>query len=325
LSSFDEAALVETIRVAFGSMVAPGAWGFSDDCAMMPPVVGNRSRVVTTDVAVEGVDFDLALYPAMYAGYRALAQNVSDVVAKGAVPVGFVWSLAIPPHWLEGGPEGGLEGGLVAELAKGAAVLSKLRTVPLFGGDLSSTSGPLVISVTAWGDVEGLPCRRAGARAGDELYVSGPLGASAAGLRRLRTRPAQAAFDGWLRGLSADEAACVRAHITPLPADPRELVDATAAMDVSDGLLLDASRLARASGLRVELDPAGVDAAIAPGATREDALAGGEDYVLLFAAPPRERGGSRVRGFRIGTLLPGEGVWEAGKRLEPRGFDHFRG
>lgn len=310
----NEAHIVEIVKRAFGPLVAPGAYDLLDDAAMIPPVLGHRSRVVTTDVVVEGVDFDTALYPAMYAGYRALAQNVSDLSAMGAFPVGFVWSLAVPARWLED------DAAAVAELARGAAVLAKLRTVPLFGGDLSSTSGPLVLGITAFGDVDGVPVRRVGARPGDVLYLSREVGGSAAGLRALQQRvPDGKPFDAWLRDLPDDTARCVRDHIMPLPGDPGTLAGASAAIDVSDGLALDAHRLAAASGVRLELDA--LDRAIAAGANRADALFGGEDYALLFTAPPT----ARVDGIRLGRVVEGEGVWEGGARVESRGWDHFGG
>lgn len=311
----NEARIIEIVKAAFGSLVAPGAYDLRDDAAMIPPVIGARSRVVTTDVVVEGVDFDTALYPPMYAGYRALAQNVSDLSAMGAFPVGFVWSLAIPPAWLEH------DAAAIAELSRGAAVLAKLRTVPLFGGDLSKTSGPLVVGITALGDVDGVPVRRVGARPGDGLFLSREVGGSAAGLRALQARargPGDGKpFDVWLRDLPEATARCVRDHIMPLPGDPRTLAGASAAIDVSDGLALDAHRLAAASGVRLELD--GLDAAIAPGATRADALAGGEDYALLFTAPPT----ARVDGIRLGRVVEGEGVWEGGAPVAVAGWDHF--
>jgi thiamine-monophosphate kinase len=308
-----EAEIVEVIKGAFGSLVAPGAYELADDAAMIPPVIGHRARVVTTDVVVEGVDFDLGLYPAMYAGYRALAQNISDLSAMGAFPVGFVWSLAIPPPWLERER--------IAELARGAAVLAKLRMAPLFGGDLSATSGPLVVSITAFGDVEGVPIRRAGARPGDFLWLSGPVGGAAAGLRVLRERqragPSPEPFEAWLRSLPDALASAVRAHVMPLPGDPAVLASASAAMDVSDGLAIDANRLAAASRVRLELED--LDSALAPAATHEDALHGGEDYALLFTAPPS----ARVDGLRVGRVVEGEGVWQRGARVEAAGHDHF--
>jgi len=309
----NESSIIEIVRNAFRGVVAPGAFDFTDDAAMMPPVVGDRSRVITTDVVVEGVDFDRALYPVMYAGYRALAQNISDLSAMGAFPVGFVWSLAIPPAYLGSS--------LLEEFVKGAAVLARLRKIPIFGGDLSSTTGPFVASITAFGDVDGLPLRRSGARVGDRVYVSAPVGGSAAGLRLLRTRTnKESAFDPWLRELSADNANAVRCHITPQPADGHDIATkATAAIDISDGVALDASRLANASRVRLDLD--GFAGAVAPGATFDDAMNGGEDYALLFTAPAS----ARVDGIPVGVVSEGDGVWMAGKRVAPKGFDHFAG
>lgn len=308
----DEAAIIAAVADAFGPLVAPGAYGFEDDAAALPPAAIGGTRVITTDVMVEGVDFDLSLYPPEYVGIRALAQNLSDLSAMGAWPVGFVWSIALPDSWLDP------QLARLRALAAGAAHLAAQWQAPLFGGDLSKTTGPLVVSITALGDTRGPPVRRAGARPGDALWLSGPVGASARGLRLLRTRDSHVtSFDAWLRALPEVDAAQVRAHIAPAPADPQILAGATAAIDVSDGLALDAHRLARASRVRLELDD--VARAIAPGAHREDGLSGGEDYVLLFTAPDV----ARTDAIKVGRVLEGEGVWSLGVPVEARGYDHF--
>lgn len=310
-----EESLVEALKGLF--FVAPGALDLADDAALLPHVPG-RQRVVTTDVVVEGVDFDRALYPALYAGTRAMAQNLSDLGAMGATALGFVWSLAIPHGWSEDE---------LLDFARGAAVSAKLARCALYGGDLSRTEGPLVCSITAFGDVEGAPLLRSGARPGDSLWLSAPLGASAAGLRRLRQGDAPrdpAAFRSWLGSLPELEARAVRAHLQPvLPEGARLVGHVNACMDVSDGLALDAHRLAHASRMHLELDA--LDAAVDVAATRDDALAGGEDWALLFsarAAPP-------IEAVRVGRVLAPAtvddvGVWADGARLAPRGWEHFR-
>jgi thiamine-monophosphate kinase len=307
--------VIGCIRESFGALVAPGAWGFADDAALMPPVPEGRTRVVTTDVVVEGVDFDRTLYPLVYAGARALAQNLSDVGAMGASPVGFLWSLAVPRASL---------GADLEEFVRGAAALAKTRRVPLFGGDLSSTAGPLVCSITAFGDVEGFPIRRSGARLGDDVCLTSPVGASTAGLRRLKRGDAPAAdvarFGQWMRALPELEARAVRAHLRPLPPDGTVLAGrATSCIDISDGLARDAHRLAAASGIALDLDQ--LPAAVDPAATLEDAIGGGEDYALLFTVP---HGASpALECLRIGRVVEGEGVWHAGRRVASTGFDHF--
>ena len=315
MSALDsEESLVAAIKGLF--FVAPGALDLKDDAALLPHLPG-RQRVVTTDVVVEGVDFDRALYPALYAGTRAMLQNLSDLGAMGATPLGFVWSLAIPPSWSE------VE---VLDFAKGAAVPAKLARCALYGGDLSRSDGPLVCSITAFGDVEGAPLLRSGARPGDELWLSGTLGASAAGLRRLQQGGAPrepAAFRAWLGALPELEARAVRAHLHPvLPEGARLVGHANACMDVSDGLSLDAHRLAHASRVRLDIDA--LDAAVDPAATREDAWSGGEDWALLFTA----RGSPPIDAVRIGRVVAAAapdqvGVWLDGQRVAPRGWEHF--
>ena len=297
----------------------PGAWGFDDDAAMLPPVPMGRMRVVTTDVVVEGVDFDRALYPLVYAGARALAQNISDVAAMGAAPVGFVWSLAVPRGSL---------GADLDEFVRGAAAFAKTRRVPLFGGDLSSTSGPLVCSITAFGDVDGFPVRRSGARPCVTTCGSPPR-------RRLGRGPASPPEGGRARrqrqrrrrGLRRVDARAPRSRgqggarpRAPFAPDGAPLAGrATSCIDISDGLAKDAHRLAAASAAALRLDS--LQLAIDPAATPEDALGGGKDYALLFtlpagASPP-------IESVRIGRVVEGEGVWHAGDRVVAAGFDHF--
>lgn len=315
--------LIERIRDAFGTAgVAPGAWSFSDDAALMPPLLHPRgTRIVTTDVVVEGIDFDRALYPLHYAGARALAQNLSDVAAMGATPVGFVWTLSIPPADTGAALDELMD---LMDFVRGAAALAKTRRVPLLGGDLSSTTerGPLTCSITAFGDVDGQPVKRSGAKVGDGVWLTSPVGAAAAGLRRLRARGAAAApFDAWLRALPDSDARAVRAHICPLPPDGAPLAGrATACIDVSDGLAIDAHRLAAASNVRLELDALAA-AAVAAGATRDEALHGGEDYALLFTLPAAMA--PPIEAVRIGRVVEGSGVWADGVAIAPRGFDHF--
>jgi thiamine-monophosphate kinase len=156
------------------------------------------------------------------------------------------------------------------------------------------------------------------------VFLTSTVGASAAGLRRLKKGDAptgRLAFEEWLRQLPDNESRAVRAHVKPLPADISTLSGwPTSALDVSDGLLMDAHRLAKASQVALELDA--LENAIDPAATLEDALGGGEDDVLLFTAPIVDAPPADV--IRIGRVVEGAGVWSNGKELPPQGYDHFR-
>jgi thiamine-monophosphate kinase len=256
--------------------------------------VGDRA-VVTHDMLVEAVHFRRSTTGLRDLGHKALAVNLSDVAAMGAQPVAALVGLGLPAD---------LDTGDVDELYEGIERLAGRCGVTVAGGDV--TAAPvLVLAVTAvgrpWPGVE--PVGRGGGRAGDLLCVTGRLGAAAAGLAVLE-EPALAA------GL-ADAAALRAAHRSPEPriAAGHALAagGARAMLDLSDGLALDALRLARASGLRARIDLDAVP--LAPGveavaAARGDdprtfAATGGEDYELLVAVPP-----GRLRGLREELDVP---------------------
>ena len=277
--------------------------------------------VVSCDASVEGIHFRRAWMTWETIGYRAAASALSDLAAMAAAPIGLLVSAALPP-------ELGIE--TAAALGRGVGEIARRAEAEVLGGDLVASPGPVFLDVTVLGRVAD-PKRRRDARPGDELWVTGELGAAAAALRDLE------------RGLEPDGTARA-AFDRPQPRirEARwlaERVDLHAAIDLSDGLLRDARHLAAASGVALRIDAARVPAASpldgfrrAPVATRL-VLAGGEDYELLLAvAPGTMRGTARAFAAafdlpltRIGTVSRGEGVRVDG--LEgpevPAGFDHF--
>lgn len=279
--------LIARIAAGFAGQLLDGARGFVDDGARLPAVPEGNTRVVTTDAVVEGVDFRLDWGGPESAGHRALLQNLSDLSAMGARPVAFTWALALPRDWLD-------DAGRLDGFVRGAAALAAREGILLAGGDLSSTDGPFVAAITALGDVSGPPLGRAGARAGDGLFVAGPLGASRVGLRAL--------ID------ARDDARARRAHLWHADVDltfGRRLVGrARAAMDLSDGLGPDLARLCRASGVGARLTSL-VDACAhtdAGAVSLDDALTGGEDYHLLFVLAEGDDGADLPSAIRIGTI-----------------------
>jgi thiamine-monophosphate kinase len=286
------------------TLVGPG-----DDAAVLAAPDGRY--VVTTDMMVHGPDFRLAWSSAEDLGWKAAATNLSDVAAMGAVPTALVVAIAAPPTLPVSALEAFADGlrAACAELAPGCGVV---------GGDLS-VSDTLTIAVTAFGDLQGrAPVLRNGARPGDVVAVSGRLGSAAAGLRLLFAEAVDSEgtpdADAFARVLAAhpeliDAQLRPRPPITdgPLAAD----AGATAMLDLSDGLALDARRVAEASGVAIDLDPSTLcDDPLT-------ALTGGEDHGLLACFPA----GTVLPGaFRpVGVVRDGSGLLVGGRAFDERG------
>ena len=309
----DEFELIEALAARFGAATvraAPGDLGIGDDAAAVT-LPGPGRVMLATDLVVEGVHVDLSVATPEDVGWKALMVTVSDLAAMGCAPSHVLLSVAAP-------------GGFAVErLGEGVARAAEEAGCAVVGGDLSSSS-LVVVSVTAVGPAEddeiGL-LTRSGAGPGDHLFVTGPLGASAAGLRLL---------GGGDRSVGAGPA-LVAAHLRPV-ARIREgqvarVARATACIDVSDGLLADVTRLADASG--VGLDLVVGTAPVADGATRADALGGGEDYELVVATPDPDgllaafRGAGLREPLAIGrcTGMSRDRVLDGGP-LPPTGWRH---
>src|SRR4051812_23555180 len=306
--------------------------GIGDDAAVLEPP-RNRLDVVTTDAAVEGVHFDRRFMDAGAVGHRVLAANLSDLAAMGAEPRTALLSLMLPDAL----PLAELDALLDAFLA-----LAARTGTHLVGGNVTRSPGPLVVDVMVSGTAKRRKVlTRSGGRAGDDLYVSGSVGGAAAGLAWLQ----QAGGD---TPSSPGVADAVARFLRPEPRLRLGLLAgrsraASAAMDLSDGLADAVRQVAEASGTGARLDAAALPVHPAVAAVAGDAeaalgtaLAGGEDYELLLAVPPRagRRFAAAVRlarlpVTRIGALTPVQAglvlATEAGDRQIPEGFEHFRG
>lgn len=309
LGSIGEAAVLARIfprlPAAAAQLLGPG-----DDAAIVAAPDGRV--VVTTDTMIHGPDFRLAWSTPRELGWKAAATNLSDIAAMGAWPTALVVALAAPADTevavLEGFADGLREA--CESLAPGCGVV---------GGDLS-VSAVFTIAVTALGDLEGRePVLRSGARVGDVVAVSGPLGAAAEGLRLLfELGTADGIPDATAAArLRAGHPAALAAQFTPTPpiADGRAaaLAGATSMLDLSDGLAIDARRLAAASGVALDLD-----------ITEPLELVGGEDHSLLATFPS---GATLPGGFRaIGRVAEGAGLLVCGEPFEERGgWDPYAG
>ncbi|HET9691879.1 MAG TPA: thiamine-phosphate kinase [Acidimicrobiales bacterium] len=267
MSEFGVIAALHAALVAAGAGPDAGDVGIGDDAAVLEwPAGGPLRLLVCCDAVVAGVHADLALTGLDDLGWKALAATVSDVAAMGGRPTSAVVTVAAPP------------GCDLPLLYAGLGAAAAATGCPVVGGDLVG-AGQLVVSVTVTGVVDGAAVLRSGASPGDRLWLTGPLGGAAAGLRLLR-----AALDA--PAGPAPDAALAAAHARPVPrlAEGRaaRAAGATAMIDVSDGLGADLGHLLDASGVGAELD----DVPVRAGATLEEAVGGGDDYELLFAAPP---------------------------------------
>ncbi|MET1042905.1 MAG: thiamine-phosphate kinase [Microbacteriaceae bacterium] len=304
------------LPAAAAELLGPG-----DDCAVVAAPDGRF--VVTTDMMIHGPDFRLAWSTPHDLGWKAAASNLSDVAAMGARPTALLVAIAAPADTpvavLEGISDGFRDG--CAAMAPGCGVV---------GGDLS-VSSTLTLAVTAFGDLEGrAPVLRSGAAVGDIVAVSGTLGLAGRGLALLFAEGVDAAGEP-----NADAAARVRARepqlvgaqLTPRPplADgpAAALAGATAMLDLSDGLAIDARRLAAASSVALDLDSAVLDSDLHGGGYIA-ALEGGEDHALLATFP---EGTALPGGFRaIGRVTVGNGILLDGVAWsKPSGWDPYRG
>lgn len=297
----------ELIAQVFAPLAAKEGLGLEDDAALVP-LRGGADLVVTTDALVAGVHFFADDPPALIAK-KALRVNLSDLAAKAAEPFGFLLTLALPRDWTND---------WLRAFAAGLIEDARAYACPLIGGDTTATPGPLTISITALGRAApGRFVSRAGARPGDFVYVSGTIGDAALGLAIRRDE-----------ALAARLSAEARDHLRERYLLPRPRVAlvgalrdfAGAAMDVSDGLVGDLSKLLRASktSARIELarapfSSAAREALAIDRALADIALTGGDDYEILCCVRPdaasdleRAAGEAGVELTKIGEATPGD-------------------
>ena len=284
----------------------PGAFGLTDDAAILK--ADGDDIVVTTDAVVEGVHF-LSNDPPDTLARKALRVNLSDLAAKGATPAGFVLTLALRA----------VDDGWLSAFARGLGEDAGHYACPLLGGDTVSTPGPLTVSITAFGRVpRGKMVRRSGARPGDRVMVTGTIGDATLGLAILKGGAAAA-------GLANDAAARDRLVGRYQIPEPRNVLaaairdHASAAMDVSDGLAGDLTKLCAASGVSAVIDapriPISTAAAdlLARGVVGIEALiAGGDDYEVLCAVPDAACARFAEDARRTGVALTSIGTVVAG-------------
>jgi thiamine-monophosphate kinase len=291
----------------FAPLAGPGADGLRDDAATLTPTPGH-DLVVTADAVVAGIHYFPDDPPASIAR-KALGVNLSDIAAKGAVPRGFLLTLALPDDWTEA---------WLAGFSEGLGAAADEAGCPLFGGDTVRSGGPALIGITLFGEVpSGGIVRRGTARVGDRICVSGTIGDAALGLR-LRLEP-EAAWAACLDPAQRAELAERYLHPRPrLALAGAVRRHASAAMDVSDGLagdlakMLGAGRTTRIGG--VPLSEAAARARNAEPGLIEPILTGGDDYEILCTVAPEtldallaEAAGAGIPLTAIGTVSSGDG------------------
>jgi len=301
--------------------------GIGDDCAVLAHTRQN-DLLVTTDLFIEGIHFKRAWQEPASLGHKALARGLSDIAAMGGTPHFVFLSAGVPRNvadtWLDGFLDGFLR-------------LASQYKVVLAGGDTGASAGGFLADAVVLGEVpRGSAILRSGARAGDEVWVSGTLGTAAAGLGALQRGKRLRRSDATLNpavALTLDPA--LRAFCYPEPrlrigAYLRQRKLASAMMDLSDGLSIDLARLCEASGVGAEIDAVRIPRLA--GVSLKQALHGGEDLELLFAVPkersrhvPRSIGGVPLT--RVGRITSGRklSLIQSGHRepLPILGFQHF--
>jgi thiamine-monophosphate kinase len=326
-----ELALIEQIRHDFAASRSQTlTLGIGDDCAILRPPQGSEV-LVTTDFTLENRHFRRDRHPPESVGHRCLARGLSDLAAMGATPLAAFLSLALPADMLANKPGQTW----ISSFFNGLRALADLHNVPLAGGDTSQSPANLILAdiILLGSAPKGKALRRTGARPGDLLYVTGQLGGADAELATiLKRRRRTSAIDN-------------HPHLYPEPrVDTGEALLrrglATACLDISDGLSTDLAHLCRASAAHAEIEQTAIPIhplaqKLAPAAALKSALHGGEDYELLFTAPPSTRMPSSIAGVqvtRIGAITPRRSgrplitlIAPDGTRtaLEPAGWEHF--
>ncbi|WP_090132307.1 thiamine-phosphate kinase [Limnohabitans sp. Rim11] len=299
--------------------------GVGDDCALLPVRAGQQ-LAISSDMLVEGRHFLSTVNP-RWLGYKALAVNLSDLAACGAEPKAFMLALALPE----------VNAAWLSEFSKGLWDLADVHQCDLIGGD--TTRGPLNICITVLGEVPAhLALLRSGAKAGDDIYVSGTLGDARLALEVFRGR------------LSVPQEVFEQARLRMERPTPRVALGqalrgvASAAADISDGLLGDLQHILKASGVGADIDTPRVASTLAaqshfnlPLATQlQLSLAGGDDYELVFTAPESKRADIAALSVSLQTPLTRIGQINASQQLrlldaqghvvvnDFQSFDHFK-
>ncbi len=316
VSKIGEFGLIKNLRTMCAGNPPGLLAGIGDDAAAVK--IANKKILVTSDMLIEGVHFDLSFTTFYQLGYKFLAVNISDIFAMGGNPQYFLASLGIPRSFKTADIE---------ELYTGIRELAEDSGVTVVGGDTCASKSGFVLSGTLTGDAKNI-IMRSGANKGNGIFVTDTLGESAMGLRLLKKRGRK------IRSFSSSvpRQMLMKKHLMPEPEPAGNLSGITSMIDISDGLLADLSHICDESrvGAVIYRDkiPVSTDLADTAESLRIDpvelALKGGEDYALLFTAPSN----IKRNAFKIGEIT-GKGrfiIDEKGKKtsFKAEGYEHFR-
>ncbi len=318
LSRLGEFGLIEKIRSSFSGISPEIIRGIGDDAAALK-ISSGKTTLVTTDMLLDGVHFDLSFTTFYQLGYKSLAVNISDIFAMGGSPKYFLIGLGIPK---------GSDSKNIDNFYSGIKALAKKWEVNIIGGDTCVSESGFVISGTLIGEAKKI-ISRSGAKIGDGIFVTNTLGDSAIGLRLLKQFKQKSLKNSLL---VTRYSSLIKKHLTPDIAPLKNISGVNSMIDISDGLLIDLSHICDESnvGARIyedkiplsqELKEAAKGLRVSP---LDFALRGGEDYALLFTAPK----GFKTKAFKIGEIIPkGRFIINTSGKEKPfkaEGYEHFK-
>lgn len=321
LSDLGEFGLIKTLQIQCIETSPEILKGIGDDAAAVK--IRADKTLITTDMLLEGIHFDLSFTTFYQLGYKTLAVNISDIFAMGGRPKYFLLSIGIPKNY---------QSKNIHELYSGIRKIAKKFGIAVVGGDTCASKHGIVLSGTLIGEA-GKIIMRSGAKEGDSIFITNTLGDSAMGLmllKKVRTK-------NWKLRTSqfpvpSSQLKLIKRHLMPEPVPLKDTQGVTAMIDISDGLLIDLSHICDESkvGAMVYVDKIPISEELAATAKKlsmnplKFALKGGEDYVLLFTAPP----GIKTNAVEIGKIIR-EGrflVNIKGKKIpfKAEGYEHFK-
>lgn len=315
LTEFGEFGIIKRLRTRHADSSPEILMGIGDDAAAVK--IKSQITLITTDMLLEEIHFDLSFTTFYQLGYKILAVNISDILAMGGKPRYFLLGLGLPATYLARD---------IDELYSGIMKLAEKFKVAVIGGDTCASGKGLVLSGTLLGEANGI-ITRSGARPGDAIFLTDTVGDSAMGLMLLKKLKIKN-----LKASSPDIRTLIKKHLMPEPRALEKTSGITSMIDVSDGLLMDLSHICDESntGALIYIDKIPISKELALAAKKmgadplKFALKGGEDYILLFTAPSD----IKINAIRIGEIIKkGRFLVDARGRKTPfkaEGYEHFK-